>query len=109
MNASELAQMMLLWEQKRVELDLLEAEIKTAVLTMGKTQTVGNVRATFSQGRKTYDYEAAVKARGLNEASPMVLSHATLKHDWRAVADELALTDIPYTQGEPSVAVKLVA
>ena len=55
MNASELAIAMLNWEQKKNELDALELVIKAAVLEMGNTQTVGNVRATYSGGRKSYD------------------------------------------------------
>ena len=46
MNSSELAQKMLEWEQTQVKADALALEIREAVLSLGKTQTVGNVRAT---------------------------------------------------------------
>jgi len=61
MNTSELAQKMLTWETKKNELDALETEISTAVLEIGKTQNVGNVRATYSKGRNQYDYETPGK------------------------------------------------
>ena len=60
MNATELAQAMLRWQELKQELDAIEAQISAAVLDLGKTQTVGNVRATYSAGRRTFDYRAAV-------------------------------------------------
>ena len=62
MNETELAMKMLQYGELRSTLDALEAQIKTAVLERGKTQTVGNVRASYSTGRKTYDYEATINA-----------------------------------------------
>ena len=70
MNATELATKMLEWETTQRSADMLRAEIEAAVLVVGKTQTVGNVRATFSAGRRTFDYRAAVdnaEAAGLLE------------------------------------------
>ena len=62
MDASTLATIMLAWETAQRQADALRADIETAVLALGKTQTVGNVRATFSQGRRTFDYQAAIDA-----------------------------------------------
>ena len=108
MNASELAAAMLQWEQKRAELDLLEADIKAAVLELGKTYVVGNVRATYSQGRKTYDYERAAQSMShLVELGEIVEKHKTWKVDWKSVCDEIEVEDIPFEQGEPSVTLKL--
>ena len=53
MDASELAAKMLQWEEVKRSLDALTEEIQAAVLAIGKTQTVGNVRASFAAGRKT--------------------------------------------------------
>jgi len=61
MNASELASAMLAWENAQRLADALRAKIEAAVLKIGKTQTVGNVRASYMAGRRTFDYEAAVK------------------------------------------------
>ena len=55
MNASELANKMLAWECLKMDLDRLGADIEKAVLEIGKTQTVGNVCAPYSAGRKKYD------------------------------------------------------
>lgn len=46
MDASELAAKMLQWEEVKRSLDALTEEIQAAVLAIGKTQTVGNVRAS---------------------------------------------------------------
>jgi predicted transcriptional regulator len=57
-NPSELAKAMLLWEEMSRELDLLEEIIERAVVLIGETQVVGNVRVTYSKGRSKYDYES---------------------------------------------------
>ena len=110
MNASELAQAMLRWEQKRCEMDVLEAEIKAAVLAIGKTQTVGNVRASYSAGRKSYDYRGGIDGAGvLSDALDpyTTVIPATVSIDFRAACLGLGIVDVPYTQSEPSVTVKL--
>lgn len=110
MNASELASKMLEWEQKKRELDALTAEIEAAVLEVQQTQTVGNVRATYSGGRKSYDYESAVLSRNNAEDAPVLQAHTVtvLQVQWKAVCDALGIVDIPFTQSEPSVTVKLL-
>lgn len=61
MNSKELAQKMLQYGELMEQAQALEKEIKDAVLEVGKTQTVGNVRATFSNPRKSYQsWEDAV-------------------------------------------------
>ena len=90
MNASELAIKMLQWEEMKRKLDELEDELKEAVLELGKTQTVGSVRATYSKGRSTYDYETPG-----NQASQKIVaqhSHTELEIDWMAVAKEAQYT-----------------
>ena len=62
MNASQLAGLMLEWEAAQRKADELRLDIEDLVLALGKTQTVGNVRATFSAGRRTFDYRAAIVA-----------------------------------------------
>jgi len=103
MDMSTLAQKMLEWETITRQADQLAGEIQAAVLELGKTQTVGNVRATYSNGRKTYDYESARQVAPIE----VIAAHTTPKVDWKAVCDELDI-DAPYTQGEPSVTVKLM-
>jgi hypothetical protein len=108
MDASELAQKMLAWEQAKRALDALTAEIEMAVLEIGKTQTVGNVRATYNQGRRTFLYETA--AMLAEPDADIVQRYTTTKTvtDWKTVCEAIGC-DVPFTQGEPSVTVKMTA
>jgi len=103
-DASHLAGLMLEWEGKRKELDALEAEIRAAVLALGKTQTVGNVRASYTAGRKTYDYEAAVRGAAIPEDEWVT----EVKVDWKATADAAQLVAPVKSQSEPSVTIKVL-
>ena len=60
MDNSEFAILMLEWESAQRKADELAGHIKAVVLAIGKTQVVGNVRATYSEGRRVFDYRAAV-------------------------------------------------
>lgn len=127
MNASELAKAMLEWGEAKLRLGEMEAEIKSAVLELGKTQTVGNVRASYSRGRKSYryqesvereqltgeelapyqstetDYRAACKALTDEELAPF----QSIKTDYRAACKAFNI-GLEFTQGKPSVKVKLI-
>ena len=84
MNASELAEKMLLWEKNKKELDSLENEIKAAVLELKSTQKVGNVSASYSNGRREFDYETPGKSAPIE-----VIKNNTIVNkvtDWDAVA-----------------------
>ena len=107
MNASELANLMLKWEELRKQLDDIEATIRLEVLAVGKTQTVGNVRATFNNGRRTFDYETPAKPIAPPE---LVMQHTEIieKIDWKSICDEVGATPILVSQTEPSVNVKLL-
>ena len=110
MNASELARKLLEWGEAAERLAALEEEIAAAVLAMGKTQTAGNVRATYSKGRTTLDYAAV----GADAPSDIVAVHTTLpepRTDWKSVVEAMGIerSAIPVaSQGEPSVRLKLV-
>jgi len=121
MDASQLALKMLDWETKRKELDALGAEITDAVLAIGKTQTVGNVRASYSDGRRTFDHEYPVqmeRRRALAEdngdalkeidyfiaANTVVVSSTS----WRVVREALKLEPLCTGKSSPSVTLKLV-
>ena len=90
MNMSELAIKMLQWEEQKRKLDELEGELMEAVLEIGKTQTVGNVRATYSKGRANYDYETP----GLHAPQEVINnhSHSEIEIDWMEVAKEAEYT-----------------
>ena len=115
MNKSMLATKMLEWEKLKCAADTLAAEIEAAVLEIGKTRTVGNVRASYSAGRKSYDYLAA--ADGHPMVSDVTVSLFTTiipqseKVDWQGICKHAGIEamDIPYTQSAPSVTVKLLA
>ena len=104
-DLSHLAHMMLKWEASRRYLDELEAAIKDTVLQLGKTQTVGNVRATYSNPRKRYDYETP------GQAAPhhIQAEHAKIVIDWRAVCKDADIKPIVTPgEGPGSVSVKLL-
>jgi hypothetical protein len=109
MDRSQLAMLMLQWEVKRRELDDMEAAIASAVMDMGETYNVGNVRATYSEGRKTFQYEIAARNLPRNDEWKAVVKNATREvTDWRTVCTELEVEVISFTQGKPSVSVKTV-
>jgi len=109
MDMSELAALMLKWEETKRALDEMGAQIKEAVLEIGKTQNVGRVRASYSGGRKSYDYVTA----GKQAPQEIIVAHTVQPPmpapvtDWRAVC-KAAKIDPPFTKSEPRVTVKLI-
>jgi hypothetical protein len=115
MTPSELASLMLDWEGMQKRADELRAKIVEEVLSVGKTQTVGNVRASYSSGRKNYDYAGSIMAMERDGTlAPDALDPyteiipATTKVDFRAACVGLGIEDIPFTQSPPSVTLKLM-
>lgn len=108
-DLSVLAAEMLEWERKRQELDELERRIKDAVMVLGKTQTVGNVRATYSKGRRSFDYQAAADGR-VNEETVNLFTEikTVVSTDWKGICEHVGIDDVPFTQGNPSVSLKLL-
>lgn len=137
MDNSQLAALMLEWEATQRKADELAEQIKAAVLAIGKTQVVGNVRATFSAGRRTFDYEAAIGnaietgAIGLDDIAPWEMldidyfavvesavaggllsgeyldTYTRIKTDYAAAAKALKIEAPVLTQSEPFVTLKL--
>lgn len=133
MNKTLLAQDLLLWEQKRRDLDLLEAAIHDAVLQAQESFEVGYVRAVYHPARQKPDYKRAVlnwykdwralldepdlpchhrAARAaMQKATSLVYLHTTDHHGtyWREVCAELEISssDIPIISLEPSVTLHL--
>jgi len=106
MNASELARLMLYWESQKRGLAKTEGRIKEAVLELGRTVDTGCVRASYSAGRKKYDYETA--AKGVAPSTIRAFRVVREAVDWSGLCRDQEITDIPFTQGEPSVTVKLM-
>jgi len=106
-DLSALASAMLEWEAKKKELDEIEAEIREAVLLIGKTQTVGNVRASYSAGRKTYDYEEGARGHPMVSEATIRL-FTTPKVDWKGICGHAGIDDVPYKESGPSVTLKIL-
>jgi len=107
MDSSVLAQKMLEWEALKTKADCLGKEIEATVLKIGKTQNVGNVRVTYSKGRRKFDYMTSGEV-----ASPEVIeAHTETKTvtntDWKAVCVEAGI-EPSFMQAEPSARIKLV-
>ena len=137
MDNSQLATIMLKWEATQREADELAEQIKVAVMEIGKTQVVGNVRATVSAGRRTFDYRAAVDAAetaGLLEPGSLgqwevdevdyfeavqaaiqdgyfdsgyLIPYTNTRIDYAAAAKGLGLEAPVASQAEPTVTLKL--
>ena len=109
MDASKLAAVMLEWEETQRKADALKAQIEDAVLEIGKTQTVGNVRASYSAGRKSYDYEAAWSAAVAENrvTAEDLKDFGRVSYDYRNACKAFGY-EAPFTQSEPRVTVKLV-
>jgi len=107
MDMSALAEMMLKAERVRTQLDELEAAIKGSVLQLGKTQSVGNVRASYSAGRKSYDYKGAAAGHPMvSDATVSLFSKQVTTTDWRKLCEHVGIDDAMFTQSAPSVSIK---
>jgi hypothetical protein len=106
MDSSQLARLMLDWGELCGRMEQLEVEIRAAVMEIGKTQTVGNVRATYSGGRRSYDYETAVKSADVSPDDYVTVTRV----DFKATCDRamIIVGDALVTQSPPSVTVKLL-
>lgn len=111
-DMSQLAARMLTWEQMQLRANELRAVIEATVMRIGETQTVGNTRATYSSGRKTYDY--AMAAMMCPRLKDSIAQQFTVtpepQTDWRKICEHVGVdkASIPFTQTEPSVTVKLL-
>lgn len=115
-DRSELARMMLLWEQKAAELEVLGESIKTDVLALAETQTVGNVTAKYTKGRRELDYQTPAMVQATpNQISPFQkyepeqVIPARTYTDWRALCKELEIEPNVVKEGTPSVKIRLLS
>lgn len=104
-DKTALARLMLEWEAKRKELDKIETDIKNIVLELGESFTVGDIRATFTKGRTTYDYEMTVQRAEPDQETVDKFTSTVI--DYRGITQELNLEPIIKTVGEPSVTIKI--
>lgn len=108
MNSTELAKAMIRCGELQSELDALGEEIKATVLELGKMQTVGGITASYSGGRKTYDYETAAVESPIVDDS-LIAQYTTTKTttttDYRTLCKDMNI-EAPFTKSEPSVTIK---
>ena len=110
MDRTALAKYMLQWEETQNKADELRVAIQDAVFELKETQQAGNVRAVYSEGRKTYSYEDV----GSDASPDIVEKHTktttTTRTDWRKIVEEMNVPKdvIPFSQGKPSAKLKIV-
>lgn len=116
MGRSELAILILQWESTKFKLDRIEEKITAAVLDLGESVTVGNVKARYSKGRRSLDYETPCRAHDRFDAEvvnftteiPEEIIPASTKIDFTALAKMLGVKPVVLSQGEPSVKMELL-
>jgi hypothetical protein len=114
----QLAKDMLAWREKRTELDVIEDRIREAVLELGKTQTVGDVKASYSAGRRTFGYQQAVQDYMAQKPEMMQALIADVESqtrtvttttvDYKTLCGRWKLEAPVVAQSEPSVSIKFV-
>ena len=109
MTPTELALRMLEWGNLMRQADVFRLQIEAEVLARGKTHTVGAVRASYSAGRKHYNYAAAViNAIKESELDPDLLSaYESTVCDYHRICKDFGI-DAPFAQSSLSVTVKLL-
>ena len=109
MNASELAIKMLEWEEAQRKANELAAEIETAVTEIGKTQTVGNVRVTYSKGRGKYDYEQAWQYHGM-KTDVDIEDYKKVTYDYTSACKDgkIVMDAFYHNTSGPSATIKLL-
>jgi hypothetical protein len=104
-----LTEMMEKYAQLRQEADVLEKAIRAEVQKLKTTIVHQNVRASYSCGRGSYDYEAIAREAQVPEA--LIAVHTRLITDWRAACMAIVLPGEVYrkhyTPGTPTVTIKL--
>jgi len=128
MLLNDLIELMMNWSKVRIQLAELEERITQDVLGREKTITAGTVRASYSGGRTTYNYESAIVQQILEDGEPidkdiegyiLEVIEANSKTetitttDWKTVCEELNLDKedpdlVPQDKSAPSVTVKFI-
>ena len=105
MKSSQLASLMLDWENAQIKADSLAQQIKNEILIMEKSQTVGNVVATYRKGTTSYDYETPAR----ENIQPDILTnqYAKLVYNFREACLANNIEPLVIGVGDPSVSLKL--
>ena len=106
MKTSEIAMKLLRWEQLQQAAEELAKDIRAAVMALGKTQSAGSVRATYSNGRKRFLYKEAALSDGRCDDA-FIQAHSISIVSWRGICADLGL-DVDFTKSEPTVRLRVV-
>ena len=97
------------WAALKKHLDEIEERIKEDVMRLEKSVKFGNVTASYTKGRGTYDYHAI--ASEANPPEDVISACTEPKTDWKAVCDTIGvdeeLRQKYYRPGTPSVSIKI--
>lgn len=114
----KLARLMLRWRAQKQKLDTTEEQIKALVLKARKTQTAGDVRATYCKPRNSYDYETPVVERLDDpevdydervQLKATVTFHSKTVVDWRAACQTAGIDPIVTPgKGPGTVSIKTI-
>ena len=106
-NASDLAHALLNWETYRREMNAIESDITAYILDKKKSAQVGDVRATYTAGRKTYQWEQAARDHGFPPG--LLDQYEKPAYDWKGMCEHLGITqdNCPFTGPTPGVSIKL--
>lgn len=117
-DLDQLVWLMLNWGKVRRQLTEIEEAIKDTVLVLGKTQTVGTVRATYSKPRSKYDYEGPIRSLLASKSLPetdrdlleqRIALYTEPSTNWRKVCERENIKPIVTPgEGPGSVTLKLL-
>lgn len=103
MKKRELAEKLLELGDLMRQVEKLQAELEPVILELGKTQVVGDVRATYSKGRGKTDYQKAVEDSKIDPTG-----FEKVAYDYKKCCEYYLIdTEKYYTPGEPTVCFKL--
>jgi len=88
---SQLAQVMLDWQEKKQQLDNLEKQISEAVMLRKKTFITGNVQAKYVSGRREFDYETSGRAASIEMIQQCTTTYQTT--DWQKVCEAVQVPE----------------
>lgn len=105
MDSLKFAELMIEYERHYRRMKDIEELITPHVMKLEKSQSVANVTARYSGGRKVYDYEMA----GSRAPKEIIEEHTELirKTDWRKVCEDAGVDEIPL-KSIPTPSVKII-
>ena len=115
-DKSKLAMLMLQWESEQNKADQTARLIQGDVMKLGETVTAGNVKAKYSKGRNSYNYETPCKldprygeeVENFTTEIPEKIIPADFRIDYKALAKMLGVDPLIVKPGIPSVKVQKI-